>query len=123
MTPSSCLVAHWKTASRSPKDEAVPIPPSAIQTSAVHLPATLTATSQAEAAVPAAHPAEEMADAPVRDESVEREQDAVVVVVKRCLEMVDRRRHKRSLMLKWKIIGVEKRMELALTHRLKLLRL
>jgi hypothetical protein len=64
-----------------------------------------------------------MADAPVRDESVEREQDAVVVVVKRCLEMVDRRRHKRSLMLKWKIIGVEKRMELALTHRLKLLRL
>jgi hypothetical protein len=79
--------------------------------------------SQAEAAVPAAHPAEEMADALVRDESAEREQDAVVAVAKRCLEMAGQRRHKRSLMLKWRIIGAEKRMELATMHLLKLLRL
>jgi len=118
---SSCPAARWKTASRFLKDEAVPIPPSVIQTSVAHLPAMLTVTSQAEVAVPEVHHAEETVDVLVRDESVERDQDVVVVVVKRCLEMEDRRRHKRSSMLKWKIIGVGKRMELALTHLLKLL--
>jgi hypothetical protein len=120
--PSLCPAAHWKTAFRSLKDEAVPIPPSDIQTLVVHLPATSTATSQAEAAVPAAHPAEETVDAPGLDESVEREQDAVVAVARRCLEMAGRRRHKRNSMLKWRTIGVEKKMELATTHLLKLLR-
>jgi hypothetical protein len=91
--------------------------------SVVRHPATSIATYQVWAAAHAVlHHAEEMADAQVQDESVERDEEAVVVVEERIsLETADQRKHKRSWMLRWRIIGVEKRMGLALTHLLNLL--
>lgn len=85
----------------------------------------LTATYQAKAAAHAVlHPAAEMADVRARDESAGRDEEAVVVGEERILRgMVDRRRRKRSSMLRWRIIGAGKRMGLVLMLLLNLPRL
>jgi hypothetical protein len=84
---------------------------------------TLIAMFQAREAVPAAHVAprhaEETADDQVPDEKGGREQDAVVEIERSSQEMVDPRKPRKSLMPKWRIIGVGRKLAQKLQLELK----
>src|SRR4051812_30756712 len=108
----SALV-RWPRESHSlPAPAPARSPQPATQTSAARYLATLIATCPARKADHAVLcPAEGKADAQVQGG---REGNGVAAAVKGLRKMADRRRHKKSWMLKWRTTGARRRMALRL---------